>query len=201
MGYQYEFYRSPVPQGSEREERLHARVVPSGTIHLRGLAEVIQAGSTATVGDVMLVVGQLVEHVREQLGKGMRVHIDGLGYLELTLKCRPVQKSGEIRSESIHVKSISLRPDSEMKSALATFKAVRSKVKRHSALLSDEEIDKRLRDFFENNPFMTSRDFSALCGFTKTTAARRLQKLVAEGKLQWSGHMRSPLYMPVSAEE
>ncbi|MDR0537319.1 MAG: HU family DNA-binding protein [Tannerellaceae bacterium] len=195
MGYKYDFYRSPVPKGSGRQETYHARVVPSGTIEVRELAELIQSASSATVGDVMLVVEQLVEQIIFQLSRGMRVSISGLGVFELTLENRPVTSPKEIRSESIRVRSVVLRPDKDMKRALSKFTAVRSEVKNHSRSVTDAEVEGILRRYFEEHDFLTSKEFRGLCGFTESTASRRLRRLRAEEKLKATGHLRSPLYL------
>jgi predicted histone-like DNA-binding protein len=195
MGYKYDFYRSPVPKSSNRKETYHARVVSSGTVDAREIAERIHSASSATVGDVLLVMDQLVEQIIFQLSRGMRVSIPGLGVFELTLENRPVASPREIRSESIRVKSVILRPDRNMKSALSKFTAVRTEVKNHSRTVSDAEIDALLTGYFMEHEYLTSRDFRSLCRLTESTAIRRLRRLRSEGKIKATGHPRFPLYI------
>jgi predicted histone-like DNA-binding protein len=196
MALNYDFYRNPVPGNSGREPRLHARAVTSGTITTGQIAESICQSSSATRGDVQLVVTQLVEETRKWLSLGYRVHIEGLGYLSVTLAAPPVRTSREIRAESIRVKSVKLRPDMEMKQALAHFSIAKAQVKRHSKPHTSEEIDAGLQQYFASHPSMSSAGFLRLFAFTRTTGMRRLRQLVESGKLIKSGHPSFPLYLP-----
>jgi predicted HTH transcriptional regulator len=49
---------------------------------------------------------------------------------------------------------------------------------------------------FTLQPLMKSSEFQSLFGLTRLTAARRLAKLIAEGKIKKTGHRHSPLYIP-----
>ena len=51
MAIQYEFYRNPNSQGTDKK-RYHARVVPSGRVSIDQLAKEIQHESSLTVADV-----------------------------------------------------------------------------------------------------------------------------------------------------
>ncbi|GHT37988.1 DNA-binding protein [Bacteroidia bacterium] len=196
MAVNYDFYRNPAPTDSGREPRLHARAVTSGTITTGQMAESISKCSSATKGDVQLVLTQLVAETRKWLSLGYRVHIEGLGYLSLTLAAPPVQTSHEIRAESIHVKGVKLRPDAEMKQAVADFHIARAQVKRHSKQHTGEDIDAGLLHYFASHASMPSADFLRLFAFTRTTGMRRLRQLVEARKLAKSGHPSFPLYLP-----
>ena len=196
MAVNYDFYRSPVPSNSGREQRLHARAVTSGTITTGEIAKLISQSSSATEGDVQLVLTQLVAETRRLLSLGFRVHIEGLGFLSLTLAAPPVQTGHEIRAESIHAKSVKLRPDKEMKQAVAGFHIAKAQVKRHSKQHTGEEIDAGLQQYFASRPSLSSANFLRLFGFTRTTGMRRLRQLVEAGKLSKSGHPSFPLYLP-----
>ena len=66
------------------------------------------------------VLISLSEVTAEYLREGKRVHIDGLGYLQVTLQCPAVQSTHEIRAESIRFKSVAFRPEVELKDSLKT---------------------------------------------------------------------------------
>ena len=194
----YDFYENP-PKGNSKP-RLHARIISAGTVDSDVLAKEIHEKSTLTTGDVKATLAMLQIEMANLLKSGYRVHLDGIGYFELTLSCPPVYTTKDVRAESIHPKSVSFRPE---KSFLQEFKAlrpVRSKEKRHSFKHSEIELDRLLANFFQNNDHITSRMFQQLCGFTRTTAHRRLKQLVAAGKLQSIGHHRSPLYIPLKSQ-
>ena len=74
----------------------------------------------------------------------------------------------------------------------------RSKLRRHSASRSNDEIDKLLTSYFSNNPVLTRADFQGLCGFAPTTAARQIKRLKEEEKkLKNINTYYNPIYVPM----
>lgn len=196
MSAKYDFYKTPDPKGNKKHTRYHARVVPNGTISTEDLAKKIHARCTVTTADVNAVLISLSEVIIEELRRGSRVYIKGLGYLQVTLQCPSIQSTNEIRAESIRFKSIAFRPEVEMKEELSKMTFERTRQKIHSAELSAEHIDQLLTDYFEENEHLTRSDFQRICGMTRTTANRRLQALLAEGKILNISRHNSPLYRP-----
>ena len=93
MAAKYDFYKTPVSKDSTKRPRFHARIVSSGTIDTDDLAKRIHGRCTVTPADVAAVLISLSEVTAEYLREGKRVHIDGLGYLQVTLQCPAVQLS------------------------------------------------------------------------------------------------------------
>lgn len=196
MPIRYDFYESPVPDSSERETRLHARVISTDTVDTEYLAGIIEQGTSMTVGDVKSVITSLTYQIIEHLLEGNRVYINGLGYLSLTLSCPLVSSDKEIRAESIKFKSVKFRPDVSMKSRLEGAEFKRVKVKNHSAKLSEDEIDEILRTHFKARPYISRSEFQGLCGFTRTSALRKINELIGKGKLKLGGLEYFPVYEP-----
>ena len=73
----------------------------------------------------------------------------------------------------------------------------RTSRKSHSAALSIYEVDALLHDYFDENQYLTRQKFEQLCGFTSTTAARHLKRLIGEGRLINTNTKQSPVYEPV----
>ena len=73
----------------------------------------------------------------------------------------------------------------------------RSKLRRHSASRSNDEIDKLLTSYFSNNPVLTRGDFQGLCNFTSTTASRHIKRLKEEKKLKNINSYYNPIYVPM----
>ena len=197
MAVKYDFYETPVPGGEKKKKKLHVRVVPEGTTDSKKLAELIHSRSTLTKGDISAVIASLEEVVVELLKSGGRVHLDGIGYFEMTLSCPSVSSAKEIRAESVRFKSVAFRPEKQLKRAFADTVFVRSESKKHSALLSEAEIDGLLTGYFARNGYITRSEFERLCKLTRTTANRRLAELVKAGKLRRGGVYRSPVYEPM----
>lgn len=198
MAVNYDFYQNPIPPGSKRKPRLHARVVSKKTVTTKEMASEIQDGTTMSEADVIGVITALNKTLLHHLRNGEKVHIEGLGYLELTLSCPPVRYPNQIRAESIKLKSIAFRPDRELKDNLRTLTFVRAKDKRHSRTLTPEEIDQRLTRYFATRESITREGFEKLCGLIRSTAWRRIRDLVKEGKLKKEGPNRYPSYKPAN---
>ena len=197
MGVEYDFYQNPIPKGSDRKQRMHARVVTKVTVTTNDLAEIICTRSSLTAGDVKSALISLSELVVQKLGQGMRVHLDGLGYFSLVLDCPPVKTDKEVRAESIRVKNVAFRADAELKKEVAKFKLERVRHKNKSKDCSDIEIDALLTAYFMDHDYITASDFCRICGLTSTTGGRRIRKLIDEKRLVRQGYSRSSMYAPV----
>lgn len=197
MGLEYDFYPNPIPEGSDRKPRLHARVVTKGTATTEWLAREINQRSSLTTGDVKAALDLLSSLLLQELSYGRRVHLEGLGYFSLTLDCPPVKTEKEIRAESIKVRTIVFRAEAEMKKKVRNLEISRARYKNKSKKLSDIEIDGLLTTYFMDHSYITPWEFSRICGFTASTTSRRLKKLVDDGKLYRLAHRKSSIYMPV----
>ena len=196
MSIQYEFYRNPNSQGTNKK-RYHARVVPAGRISTDDLAEEIQKECTLTVADVKSVLIALADKMSEHLGEGRKVHLDGIGYFHVNLHFKEeVRTIHGARSENIEFKSVSFRADIDRKKNLKEKKIRRSRNKPHSMPMTAKEIDEKLTEHFASNPILTRRDFQFLCIQVKPTACRILRKLVEAGKLKNISTQRNPVYVP-----
>ena len=196
MPIQYEFYRNPTSQGTNKK-RYHARVVPAGRISTDRLAKEIQKECTLTVADVKSVLIALADKMSEHLGEGRKVHLEGIGYFQVNLHCKEeVRTMHGARSENIEFKNVSFRADVDLKDSLKKQKIHRSRNKPHSMPMTDKEIDEKLTEHFASKAILTRRDFQFLCLQVKPTACRMLRKLVEDGKLKNISTPRNPVYVP-----
>ena len=196
MPIQYEFYRNPNSQGTNKK-RYHARVVPTGRVSTSQLAKEIQKECTLTVADVKSVLIALADKMSEHLGEGRKVYLEGIGYFQVNLQCKEeVRTIHGVRSENIEFKSVSFRADIDLKKNLRERKIRRSRNKPHSMPMTEKEIDEKLTEHFSNNPILTRRDFQFLCVQVKPTACRILKKLVEDGKLKNISTPHTPVYVP-----
>ena len=69
--------------GTKRSGKWYARMVPIGMIDTRGLAEIIQRNCTVKRSDVMAVLDELVETMRDQMQDSKRVKLDGFGSFKI----------------------------------------------------------------------------------------------------------------------
>lgn len=198
MSIEYDFYRNPNSQGTNKK-RYHARVVSGDRISTDELAEEIQNECSLTKADVKAVLIALGDKLAKHLGEGNKVYLEGIGYFQVNLKCKEeVRSTHAIRSENVEFKSVSYRADNELKKRLRNQKIQRSLKKVHSIIMTEEEIDQALTEYFKTHETLTRHQFQTLCTQLKSTAHRILLKLVKDGKLRNVGTSHSPVYMPAN---
>ena len=196
MSIEYDFYRNPNSQGSN-QKRYHARVVSSDRITTDELAEEIQNECSLTITDVKAVLIALGDKLAKHLGDGSKVHLEGIGYFQVNLQCKEeVCSTRSVRSDNVEFKSVSYRADNDLKKHLKKQKIQRSQTKIHSVEMTEEEIDRKLMDYFKTHDALTRSQFEVLCTQVKSTAHRILQKLVKDGKLKNVSTKQHPVYMP-----
>ena len=196
MSIEYDFYRNPNSQGSNKK-RYHARVVSSNRISTDELAEEIQKECSLTITDVKAVLIALGDKLAKHLGDGSKVHLEGIGYFQVNLQCKEeVCSTRSVRSDNVEFKSVSYRADNDLKKHLKKQKIQRSQTKIHSVEMTEEEIDRKLMDYFKTHDALTRSQFEVLCTQVKSTAHRILQKLVKDGKLKNVSTKQHPVYMP-----
>ncbi len=194
MPVNYDFYKNPKLADKEEKAYLHARIVPKGTVSSDELAEEIHDRSTLSTADITATLVALADITAEKMKDGQRVYIKGIGYLQMTLQCPPVESESEIRAGSVRFKSVAFRPDAQLKERLATTHFVRQADKSHSKNYSLEEIDRLVMRHFQQNGTLTRNQFEVLCGLTYSTAVRHLKRLREEGKIINIASPKHPLY-------
>ncbi len=197
MSLQYDFYANPAPVGSGKKPKLHARVKTTGTTTTQKLADLIKVSTSLSSADVKAALDALAEAVAFELRSGRRVHLEGMGYFSLSLSCPPIDSPKEIRAESVKVRNIVFRPDVEWKDQVKGARLEKARDKNHSLQYSDIEIDGLLTGHFLDHPFITTKEFCRLCGFTRTTGIRRLKDILDAHKLHRVSYGNATMYEPV----
>ena len=195
MSIEYDFYRNPNSQGTNKK-RYHARVVSNNRVSTDELAKEIQSECSLTIADVKAVLIALGGKLAKHLGEGSKVYLEGIGYFQVNLHCKEeVRTPHAIRSENVEFKSVSYRADNDLKKHLRNQTIQRSKTKIHSLPMTEEQIDQMLTDYFRTNETITRRQFQILCTQVKSTAHRILQKMVENGKLRNVSTKQNPVFM------
>ena len=167
MAIQFELYKTPRPKDEADKETYHARVVNFQHIDTDYLARQIQTATSLTEGDVKSVLESLSHFMGERLREGESVHLDGIGYFQIKLNSQEPITSPKLKANQIKLKAnISFKADIKLKKSVSVVHLERSKLKRHSASRSNEEVDKLLTNYFSNNSILTRPDFQGLCNFT-----------------------------------
>ena len=198
MAVQFELYNTPMPEEKKNKVRYHARPVSYETVDTEDLIYRIHSRCSLSPSDVIATLEELKYEVAQCLKEGKKVHIDGLGYLQITLSCEEeIRDPKAKRVHKVKLKSVKFKADKELKAELSDIHFQRSKYKPHSAELSPIEIDMKLTEYFADNQIITRKDFQQLCRMTQITAYRHIKRLIAEKKLQNLGTTHHPIYTPV----
>ena len=198
MAIQFELKKTPHPKDEENKETYHARVVNFQHIDTDYLAKEIQMATSLTEGDVKSVLESLSHFMGYRLREGESVHLDGIGYFQVKLNSQEPITSPKLKANQIKLKAnICFKADAKLKRSVSVVHVERSKLRNHSASLSNEKIDKLLTNYFNDKPMLTRIDFQRLCGFTSTTAARHIKRLKEEKKLNNIHTYYNPIYVPM----
>lgn len=193
MTIQYDAYKSPAEDGTE-EDSYHPRIITSRVVTTDELAKEIEYGTSMTAGDVKSAFQSFKDLLVHHLLLGRRVHLEEIGYFQLSIKAPAVKDPKKMRADHIEVKSILFLPEQSLKNKVKTAQFERVKVKNHSKACSKEDILQLLKDYFNDHDYINRRDFQALCGLTRITAQRRIRKLIEEGVLETSGKIGVHVY-------
>lgn len=194
MAIEFEFYENPDPTG-ENEEKYHARPVIRRTVTTAEMANKIQEASSLTIGDVKAVLSALNAQIVNNLEESNRVHLEGIGFFEPTLKTSRDIDPEKTRAQSVFFKSVSFRADKLLKKRLMNAPTKRSVRKEHSTPLTNEEVDEKVRMSFKENDILNTRILQFLCGFTPYAANKHIKRLVNEGKIKNIYTKYHPVYV------
>ena len=91
------FYRLHQDQstGTKRSGKWYARAVPTACIGTRQLAEIIQRNCTVKKSDVMAVLEELVEVMKDQMQDSKRVKLDGFGSFKIGIESKGAQTAAK----------------------------------------------------------------------------------------------------------
>lgn len=197
MAVSFELYQTPMPEDKKNKIRYHARPVSFGTVSSEKIIARIHNRCTLRESDIVAALNELKMELANCLKDGQKVHIEGLGYFQLSLSCEEIRDLKEKRVYKVKMKTVNFRADKALKAELHGMEFVRSKIKIHSTKLSHLEIDMKLKEYFAEKQIITRIDFQYLCELTKITASRHIKRLIEEKKLKNLNTRNQPIYAPV----
>ena len=91
------FYRLHQDQstGTKKSGKWYARAVPMAVINTRQLAEIIQRNCTVKKADVMAVLEELVEVMKDQMQDSKRVKLDGFGSFKIGIESKGAETAAK----------------------------------------------------------------------------------------------------------
>lgn len=194
----YDLRKIPTAPGGE-DAGYYPAVSCSGTLKEEELYVSIERMSALSAGDVKSALSALSHIIATSLGSGRRVEIPELGYFSLALKSdsRILNPHDKQVASHLQVGGIQFHPKKSLLKRVGVPSFHRAGSSRKSvAIRTAEETVALLRNYFSKagNEVLTSYDFRQLTGYGKSTAARQLALLVAEGTLEKFGRRNAPYY-------
>lgn len=196
MSVYYDLYQNP-PQEGEKDERLHARVLPKGTIPADKFLEIVHNATGFSQAILDGTLQAITDELQRWLADGWVVEVGELGHFSLSLECdRLVQDRKEIRSPSIHFKNVNLRLGSRFRHRFVTMELERkaSPYISHSKLAEEQRLE-RLLKYLEDNGCITRADYSGLAKCSKTQAQVDLNRYIEQGIIRRYGSGRTVVYL------
>ena len=191
MAIKFDLFENPVKEGVS-VPKLHAKVITKDVVTTREIREAIRKKCTASPA----VITALNDELYENLSNGYAVHLEGIGYFSLSLKCAPDINPKYIKDDDVQVRSIKFTPDKDL---IDRFQSVYLERKvdeaHHSTKLDEEEVKQKLAEYFKTHSFLQRRDFERLTGFNSSKSTRVIRELVKEGVLKNAGTKYQPVYV------
>ena len=183
-------------EASEKNPLMGVSVVASTPVTTKEMAERISHACTLHKADVVAVLSALGHEMSEALLDGRTVQIDEIGSFSLKLRLKePKYLEDRVTSNDVVVKGVSFRPCKELKEALRGAEIV-SGGHAVRTLLTRDIVERRLRTFFEDHPYIYRSQMEQVCECSKHLALKYLDELVAEGRLRALGRKNSRFYAP-----
>lgn len=114
--------RKDMRKGAEADAKLYyANAKAAGTVDIQELCDLIAEGSTASSGDVKLILDELVRVMRRSLGKGEVVQVGELGNFQLQFGSTGTLTEKEFNSALIKSKRILFRPGKQLRDAISNY--------------------------------------------------------------------------------
>ncbi|MGL5272634.1 MAG: HU family DNA-binding protein [Phocaeicola sp.] len=193
MAIQFDFYQNP--NSTKEEIQYHPRIVNNSSLETDEILELINHRCSLTDSDVVSCLTELSHIISEGLSQGRSVYLEGIGSFNLSLTCTAPEITLKSRAEHVEIKGITFRPATKLKKRLSTVRLERSEDKKHSALLTEQQVDEKIALHFTNNHTLTRLQLEQLCQFTRSTALRHINRLIAEGKIININSTNQPIYV------
>ena len=108
------FYRLHQDQstGTKRSGKWYARAVPTAVINTRQLAEIVQRNCTVKRSDVVAVIEEMVEVMKDQMQDSKRVKLEGFGSFKIGIQSKGANNVTDYDVQK-HIKAlrINFRPE------------------------------------------------------------------------------------------
>ena len=161
---------------------IRVSVANSRREELKDLAKSINNACTVTEADVFAVWSAMEQEIMYALSNGKRVVLGNLGTLSLEVGTEQRKSFGDkFSSKDIVAKGVAFHPSKQLSEFISGFSFECDGIVAQP--LSDTSVEEALDEYFSTRQYISTRTFATVCKCSLSTAYRRIEKLVAEGKL------------------
>ena len=161
---------------------IRVSVANSRREELKDLAKSINNACTVTEADVFAVWSAMEQEIMYALSNGKRVVLGNLGTLSLEVGTEQRKSFGDkFSSKDIVAKGVAFHPSKQLSEFISGFSFECDGIVAQP--LSETSAEEALDEYFSTRQYINTRTFATVCKCSLSTAYRRIEKLVAEGKL------------------
>lgn len=197
MAY-YDLKKKPALTTKEGEkEVLYVQAITAGTILSDEFLDLVSKRFGFRKGEIEGVLMSVFDTATDWINKGFAVEVGEFGFFTGKVKGgRLVEKKTDIRAQSIRFNDVNFRPSANFKKALdGELSRVPTIEFRQSSNLNMEELERRLMNYLDNNPFINRVIYSELTGRLKWKATQDLAFFVDKGVIVSCGRGNRKYYV------
>jgi predicted histone-like DNA-binding protein len=196
MPIKFDIYPNPKRKNDTADTKYHARIITNRIVSEKTFADEISKASSLTPGDILGVLTELRSNIVTHLLQGERIHLPGIGYMELSIDNPEIDSDGpNFSSKRLKVKTIKFQPEKELKQDIRS-KASFERIKEtpHSAVRSEKDTTALLRKIFKENDMVTRKQLGLLMDYTPSKTYTLLRNLKNQGHVEEHGFTRVRLF-------
>lgn len=128
MPVSYKIYKSTAKNATKG--KYYARAIYKDTVSIKELATVMQNNCTVKHSDILAVLAELAEVMKQELQRGNRVKIDGLGYFKVGIRSKGAEDVKKFTAaENITATRILFMPETTVETNGSHMKAMLAGIK------------------------------------------------------------------------
>lgn len=196
MAIKYEIHYLPNAGGTD-ETRRFARIFEGPALDDKQMTERIAENSSLRASEVAAVLMNLRDAIEEDLRRGRRVNIPGIGYLSLSadLNMDETKPDSKVRADYVRVRGINFRPNADLLKQVKTHaRFEKSQMTSRSYPFSEDSLKEKIREYMETHRTINRRVLETDFHIRKQTALNWLKRLVDSGFLVKEGARTAPVY-------
>ena len=196
MELKYDIYTIKNSQGTG-EDRQYVRLVQHDPMTDKELEAHIQNRCSLTKGDVAAVLKELHDICVQEFSMGRRFHIPELGYFSLSASLEMPEENPDkkITGKEVRLTGINFRPEADLMNEIErNMHFVRSQHSNLSTKYTEEKLLARLKEYFQENRYITVRLMRLNFNLTQYSAQKWLNLFCEKGIMVKDGTQHAPIY-------